>query len=831
MSASLTAEQKRQIEENRQRALARRAERHLLKIVQHCNQPLIPTTVQARNPDPPSQNVMRTQKASLRSPGKTHSGSGCKNVNVTDRPSQVGEGVLSRDANSQTTQSRAEPGSNDGAAEAGPVRTPGRNTGSLARGKCVLHDGYRFRVEIGYSPKLIELFKSIPSRNYDPETKIWNFGLEDYHRLMEDVRDMASVSLQALQKSEQPARQFTARSALLKVCQGWQKPDSAVQGHCCLLTRSRFEVNLAYHADAVAVFKQMPSKKYDMTTRKWNFLLEDFKVLMEMMVWIPRVQVGPLPQAVIQAFSSQFDRTRIEPMALPEVDLSGVDSTLRCSLMPFQRDGVSFAVSRQGRLLLADDMGLGKTVQAICIAALYRDEWPLMVVSPSSVCFTWAEAFKRWLPSLQWDRINVVLTGKNRLWSDLVNIISYDLLSKVKKPEVPTFNVLIMDESHYLKNMKTARCKAALPLLKAARRVILLSGTPALSRPAELYTQILAVRPSFFPRFHDFGLRYCDARQMPWGWDYSGSSNLGELKLLLEESVMIRRLKSEVLSQLPAKQRKVVTVTTDGISAHIKAALSTAAEELSKSQRGKRQEKEALLIYYSHTAEAKTQAVIEYMMDLLECGREKFLVFAHHKLMLDSITKELGKKNITYIRIDGATPSAERQALCHRFQFSEKKCVAVLSITAANMGITLHSASLVLFAELFWNPGVLIQAEDRVHRIGQTSSVDVHYLVAKGTADDYLWPMIQEKMNVLKKAGLSESSLSESAKLTSFQSKDPQKRTIVEMFQRSFSEDPDPDEVALLAAASAWEDCDPEKNSDKSENMGESPCKKPCIEH
>ncbi|XP_072572700.1 SWI/SNF-related matrix-associated actin-dependent regulator of chromatin subfamily A-like protein 1 [Paramormyrops kingsleyae] len=245
----------------------------------------------------------------------------------------------------------------------------------------------------------------------------------------------------------------------------------------------------------------------------------------------------------------------------------------------------------------------------------------------------------------------------------------------------------------------------------------------------------------------------------------------------------------------------------------------------------KRQEKEALLVYYSHTAEAKTQAVMEYMMDLLECGREKFLVFAHHKLMLDSITKELGEKNISYIRIDGATPSAERQALCHRFQFSEKKCVAVLSITAANMGITLHSASLVLFAELFWNPGVLIQAEDRVHRIGQTSSVDVHYLVAKGTADDYLWPMIQEKMNVLKEAGLSESSLSESAELTSFQSKDPQKRTIAEVFQRSFSEDPDPDEAALLAVASAWEDCDPERISDMSGNMAESQCKKPCIEH
>lgn len=97
----------------------------------------------------------------------------------------------------------------------------------------------------------------------------WFFIVEGWLELMvcstfsvEDVRDMASVSLQALQKSEQPARQFTAHSALLKVCQGWQKPDSAVQGHCCLLTRSRFEVELAYHADAIAVFKQVPSKKY-----------------------------------------------------------------------------------------------------------------------------------------------------------------------------------------------------------------------------------------------------------------------------------------------------------------------------------------------------------------------------------------------------------------------------------------------------------------------------------------------------------------------------------------------------------------------------------------
>ncbi|GCC16313.1 hypothetical protein chiPu_0022554, partial [Chiloscyllium punctatum] len=94
---------------------------------------------------------------------------------------------------------------------------------------------------------------------------------------------------------------------------------------------------------------------------------------------------------------------------------------------------------------------------------------------------------------------------------------------------------------------------------------------------------------------------------------------------------------------------------------------------------------------------------------------------------------------VKFIRIDGSTSSSDRQSLCDQFQFSEQRCVAVLSITAANMGLTLSSADLVIIAELFWNPGILFQAEDRVHRIGQSNCVDIHYLVARGTADDYLW--------------------------------------------------------------------------------------------
>ncbi|XP_059199416.1 SWI/SNF-related matrix-associated actin-dependent regulator of chromatin subfamily A-like protein 1 [Centropristis striata] len=707
--------------------------------------------------------------------------------------------------------------SNSSTSNAVPAKKPAISV----RGKCVSHSEDRFRVEVGYHAELIAVFKSIPSKNYDPTTKMWNFSLEDYRQLMEQAATIASVSLRPLEGMEavdvatatSAARDGLALGALLKLCNGWQKPGAALRGQCILVSPTKFEVDVGYHVDVIAAFKQMPTKNYDMKARKWSFSLEDYKRLLDLLSGIAAVEVEPLPRAIVQAFSARFDGSEARSLDVPDADLSSIDPSLTCSLMPFQREGVNFAVSKQGRLLLADDMGLGKTVQAICIAAYYRNEWPLLVVAPSSVRFTWAEAFRRWLPSLSHDSINVVVKAKDNLRSGLVNIISYDLLSRTDKQSGKPFNVLIMDESHFLKNMKTARCKAALPLLKAAKRVVLLSGTPAMSRPSELYTQILAVRPSLFPRFHEFGLRYCGATQATWGWDYSGSSNLGELRLLLEECLMLRRLKRDVLSQLPAKQRKVVTVTIDGVNARIKAALSAAAKELASGHRNKMEEKEALLVFYNHTAEAKLQAIMEYITDMLECGREKFLVFAHHKLILDHITTELGKKNVSYIRIDGSTSSADRQQLCERFQFSTKTCVACLSITAANMGLTLHAADLVVFAELFWNPGVLLQAEDRVHRIGQTSNVNIHYLVAKGTADDHLWPMIQEKMNVLEQVGLSESNLSDKAVNASFHSKDPKQRSIMEMFQRSFSAGDDMDEDLLLEAASEWEDSPPASSS------------------
>uniref|UniRef100_A0ABI7YPA8 SWI/SNF-related matrix-associated actin-dependent regulator of chromatin subfamily A-like protein 1 n=1 Tax=Felis catus TaxID=9685 RepID=A0ABI7YPA8_FELCA len=651
---------------------------------------------------------------------------------------------------------------------------------SSQQGTCI-RSGDRFQVKIGYNAHLIAVFKSLPSRSYDPATKMWNFSMTDYSALMKAAQSLPSVTLQPLEEAED-SRELPSAGGVVQACLPSAPSLAFVKGRCVLISRARFEADIGYSEHLTALFKQMDSRNYDAKTRRWSFLLEEHNKLIAQVRCLPQVQLDPLPKTLTLAFASQLEKTSpCVPETIPEADLSGVDSKLVSSLLPFQRVGVNFAIAKRGRLLLADDMGLGKTIQAICIAAFYRKEWPLLVVVPSSVRFTWEQAFLRWLPSLSPDRINVVVTGKDRLTAGLVNIVSFDLLSKLEKQLKTPFKVVII----------------------VAKRVILLSGTPAMSRPAELYTQIIGVRPTFFPQFHAFGLRYCDAKQQPWGWDYSGSSNLGELKLLLEEAVMLRRLKSDVLAQLPAKQRKMVVIAPGRISTKARAALDAAAKEMTTKEKTNRQQKEALLLFFSRTAEAKIPCVIEYVLDLLESGRQKFLVFAHHKVVLDALTKELERKHVQHVRIDGSTSSADRDDLCQQFQLFESHAVAVLSITAASMGLTFSSADLVVFAELFWNPGVLLQAEDRVHRIGQSSSVSIHYLVAKGTADDYLWPMIQEKIKVLGEAGLSQTNFSEMAEATDYFHKDPKQQQIYDFFQKSFEEDGSDRE--LLEAAESFD--------------------------
>jgi SNF2 family DNA or RNA helicase len=180
--------------------------------------------------------------------------------------------------------------------------------------------------------------------------------------------------------------------------------------------------------------------------------------------------------------------------------LRRVPTFLRDSLLPFQRAGVAFGISKEGRCLIADEMGLGKTIQGIGIAAAYRDEWPLLVVVPAAVKFNWADELERWLPQLGPGRVTVIKNGKDcgSLLKTEVTVVTFSLFTdkslvaeKLRSKEMKKkFGVIIVDESHSIKTIKAQRTKHLRPLIQGANRRILLSGTPALGRPSELWCQV-----------------------------------------------------------------------------------------------------------------------------------------------------------------------------------------------------------------------------------------------------------------------------------------------------------------------------------------------------
>ncbi|XP_059183821.1 DNA annealing helicase and endonuclease ZRANB3 [Centropristis striata] len=446
--------------------------------------------------------------------------------------------------------------------------------------------------------------------------------------------------------------------------------------------------------------------------------------------------------------------------------LSGLPPKLLQRLMPFQREGVEFALSRNGRCMIADEMGLGKTVQAIAAAYAFRREWPLLVVVPSSLKYPWIEELERWIPELQPGDVNLVENKSHtmNISSSKVTVLGYGLLSTDARPLVEAlsrqrFAVVVVDESHYLKSRNAARTKILVPLIQSAKRAILLTGTPALGRPEELFMQIDALYPKRLGTWSDYAKKYCNAHYRYFGarrqWDCRGSSNLQELHQRLSE-IMIRRLKAEVLSQLPPKIRQRIPFDLPKDAAKEASASFAEWERLMKGlgsgvvDAGNPFTQVMGLVtqMYKQTAIAKAGAVKDYIKMMLEAEQLKFLVFAHHLTMLQACTEAAIEAKAAYIRIDGSVPSSERIQLVHKFQSDPETRVAILSIQAAGQGLTFTAASHVVFAELYWNPGHMKQAEDRAHRIGQTASVNVHYLIAKGTFDTVMWSMLNRKETV-----------------------------------------------------------------------------------
>uniref|UniRef100_A0AC35F623 SWI/SNF-related matrix-associated actin-dependent regulator of chromatin subfamily A-like protein 1 n=1 Tax=Panagrolaimus sp. PS1159 TaxID=55785 RepID=A0AC35F623_9BILA len=546
-----------------------------------------------------------------------------------------------------------------------------------------------------------------------------------------------------------------------------KKPKSFRTVSLSVFNSERFMLEIKPVMQPVVEFaKSVQDRQYDSTKKCWHF---PWKRYDEVKRGLKAIKDSEFDIEELLPCVVEFFRNKKPPEQPDENNLANLKVTMWSTLYDYQKEGILRGIANNGRILIADEMGLGKSIQALGLAFYYRTEWPLLIVTPSSVKGSWDQQIEKFLPNM----CEVTLIEKT---SDIIPtarstrtvvIISHSMMMIKKDALLKTgFYVVIFDESHMLKEEKAKRTKAAMSLARAANRVILLSGTPAISRPAELYTQIQMINPKLFPKFHEFAVTYCDGRDTKFGFVAKGAARTDELTAILKESILIRRTKENIV--LPAKRREFIYLSEKNINIQMKE-LQDAKEQATKLTSNRKVKKkelhESMMQYYSATALVKCSAVSSYLKNeyfKTNDFKRKMLIFAHHSVVLDAIASMLVASDVCHIRIDGSTK--ERTSLVEEFQTNEKCKVAVLSMTAAGVGITLTAASLVIFAELHWTPSTLMQAEDRAHRVGQLHPVDVHYLIARNTVDEDMLNLIKQKMKILTSVSLNTGSMDNAKK-------------------------------------------------------------------
>lgn len=422
-------------------------------------------------------------------------------------------------------------------------------------------------------------------------------------------------------------------------------------------------------------------------------------------------------------------------------------------LYPFQYAGVRFAELADGRALIGDDMGVGKTIQAIAYASLHQEYWPVLVVCPANVKYNWLKELRSWLPDVHTE---VIKNGKDEVRESDFTVINYDLMSK-KKDELldMRYNLVIYDESHYLKNSKAKRTQASVELGKNATSVLCLSGTAMTNRPIELFTTLELVRPAEYEgQFFPFAKRYCGAEHNGWGWDFTGATNQGELHEKLRD-IMIRRLKKEVMDELPDKIRQFIPVVPTPVE--MREYKNIHRSWMREYSSGGKNELGFVLKMLTdlrhHAGRMKVGATMNWMADYYDANDKPLVVFHHHKdvgqALVEGLQQDKRFNGKRFATITGGVSSEKRQAHVDAFQAGELDGI-ICSTIAAKEGLTLTRADTVVFIEREWVSGWEEQAEDRINRIGQDSdTVWATYLSVSGTIDERFDRIVEEKRQVV----------------------------------------------------------------------------------
>ena len=401
------------------------------------------------------------------------------------------------------------------------------------------------------------------------------------------------------------------------------------------------------------------------------------------------------------------------------------------------------------KFILADDMGLGKTTSAV-IAALEANLKKVLIVCPASLKINWKREIANYT-----DKSVSIVEGKIWESADFV-IINYDILKNFHDPQDRKnsvilnegFDLIVVDEAHYIQNTQAARTKIANDIINKVGKVWLLTGTPMTSRPMNYYNLLNLVDSPVSFNWMGYVRRYCNGYQFTVGrkkiWNVQGASNLEELRDRTKPQVL-RRLKEEILD-LPDK---IVTPI------YLKLKSRDYEELMGEYYRwfDQGQESGSLTVQFSKLmkvrqviAEEKIKNTCEIAENIIEQGK-KVIIFTNFTDSLNQIVEHFGK---TAVKLDGSMSKDERQKSVDRFQTDEKIQVFAGNIKAAGVGITLTSAEAVIMNDLSFVPSDHSQAEDRAYRYGQKNNVLVYYPIFENTIESIIYDILQNKKNIFE---------------------------------------------------------------------------------
>ena len=434
-----------------------------------------------------------------------------------------------------------------------------------------------------------------------------------------------------------------------------------------------------------------------------------------------------------------------------KVEIAEVDYTKYSHRPPLEHQKVAIEeLLKNKKYILADDMGLGKTTSTI-IASLEMGAKKILIICPASLKINWQREFQ-----LYSEKTSYVCEGKNYSEESDIVIMNYDIIknfhdSKDRKNSIimkSNFDLVIIDEAHYIQNVQAQRTKLINDLVRDIDRLWLLTGTPMTSRPINYFNLLSLVDSPVAKNWMAYVVRYCSGYQFRVGprkvWNVMGASNLEELRDRTGATVL-RRLKEDVLD-LPEK-----IITPVYLRLRSKLYEEVMGDYYNWYEKNPEESKNLSIQFTKLTqvrqviAEEKTQHTIELAENIVEQGK-KVIIFCNFTKSLETIVNHFGK---SAVRLDGSMNKTQRQDSVDRFQEDDNVKVFVGNIKAAGVGITLTAAEAVIMNDLSFLPSDHSQSEDRAYRYGQKNNVLVYYPIFENTIEGIIYDILNNKKRII----------------------------------------------------------------------------------